>query len=261
MIYPRTRNLRAVQLLLWHSKLERTVRHPGIDVDDALEIAEQADVWVFVQEGPAGACGKGHLSATTGRTGGRKIASPPTGLRGTADAGRCPFAGSKSRKRPLDACRRQRPADRPLLRTSSGHCPPVPALRPCAVNDSNAAVAAGGSQTSNSRSRTHCSHSGALRSRHQRPVSGVLLTLLATVGRREAHPVRSTPNIVRARPNDCSPSARQVAADPLRSIAPFTPRPQSRPSRARSAPDQQAHRSGARCAIEGASRSRCTNNT
>jgi hypothetical protein len=44
------------------------------------------------------------LAATTGRTGSRKIASPPTGLRGTADVSRHPFAGSKSRKQPLDAC-------------------------------------------------------------------------------------------------------------------------------------------------------------
>src|SRR5437764_2475017 len=41
MIYRRTRNLRAVQLLLGHTKLESTVRYLGIEVDDALEIAEQ----------------------------------------------------------------------------------------------------------------------------------------------------------------------------------------------------------------------------
>ena len=44
LIYRRTKNLRAVQLLLGHSKLESTVRYLGIDVDDALEIAEQTDV-------------------------------------------------------------------------------------------------------------------------------------------------------------------------------------------------------------------------
>jgi site-specific recombinase XerC len=43
LIYQRTRNLRAVQLLLGHSKLESTVRYLGIDVDDALEIAEQTE--------------------------------------------------------------------------------------------------------------------------------------------------------------------------------------------------------------------------
>jgi integrase len=44
LIYRRTKNLRAVQLLLGHTKLESTVRYLGIEVDDALEIAEQAEV-------------------------------------------------------------------------------------------------------------------------------------------------------------------------------------------------------------------------
>ncbi len=44
LIYRRTRNLRAVQLLLGHAKLESTVRYLCIEVDDALEIAEQTDV-------------------------------------------------------------------------------------------------------------------------------------------------------------------------------------------------------------------------
>jgi len=44
IIYRRTKNLRAVQLLLGHSKLESTVRYLGIEVDDALEIAEQVDI-------------------------------------------------------------------------------------------------------------------------------------------------------------------------------------------------------------------------
>ena len=44
LIYRRTKNLRAVQLLLGHSKLESTVGYLGIDVDDALEIAEQTEV-------------------------------------------------------------------------------------------------------------------------------------------------------------------------------------------------------------------------
>lgn len=39
LIYRRTKNLRAVQLLLGHTKLESTVRYLGIEVDDALEIA------------------------------------------------------------------------------------------------------------------------------------------------------------------------------------------------------------------------------
>jgi integrase len=44
LIYRRTKNLRAVQLLLGHSKLESTVRYLGIEVDDALEIAEHTEV-------------------------------------------------------------------------------------------------------------------------------------------------------------------------------------------------------------------------
>jgi len=43
LIYRKTKNLRAVQLLLGHTKLESTVRYLGIEVDDALEIAEQVD--------------------------------------------------------------------------------------------------------------------------------------------------------------------------------------------------------------------------
>ena len=44
LIYRRTGNLRAVQLLLGHTKVEGTVRYLGIEVDDALAIAEQIDV-------------------------------------------------------------------------------------------------------------------------------------------------------------------------------------------------------------------------
>ena len=43
LIYRRTKNLRAVQLLFGHTKLESTVRYLGIEVDDALEIAEQTE--------------------------------------------------------------------------------------------------------------------------------------------------------------------------------------------------------------------------
>jgi len=44
LIYKRTRNLRAVQLLLGHTKLESTVRYLGVEVDDALEIAERTEI-------------------------------------------------------------------------------------------------------------------------------------------------------------------------------------------------------------------------
>ena len=44
MIYKKTKNLRAVQILLGHTKLESTVRYLGIEVDDALDLAEQLDV-------------------------------------------------------------------------------------------------------------------------------------------------------------------------------------------------------------------------
>lgn len=44
LIYKRTKNIRAIQLLLGHSKLESTVRYLGIEVDDALEISEQTEI-------------------------------------------------------------------------------------------------------------------------------------------------------------------------------------------------------------------------
>ncbi len=44
LIYRRTKNLRAVQLLLGHTKLESTVRYLGIEVDDALEMSEQTEI-------------------------------------------------------------------------------------------------------------------------------------------------------------------------------------------------------------------------
>jgi len=44
LIYRRTGNLRAVQLLLGHTKVESTVRYLGIEVDDALSLAEQVDI-------------------------------------------------------------------------------------------------------------------------------------------------------------------------------------------------------------------------
>lgn len=44
LIYRRTKNLRAIQLLLGHTKLESTVRYLGIEVDDALDIAEHTEI-------------------------------------------------------------------------------------------------------------------------------------------------------------------------------------------------------------------------
>jgi site-specific recombinase XerC len=43
-IYRKNGNLRAVQLLLGHTKLESTVRYLGIEVDDALSMAEQIEL-------------------------------------------------------------------------------------------------------------------------------------------------------------------------------------------------------------------------
>ena len=43
-IYKKTGNLRAVQLLLGHTRLESTVRYLGIEVDDALSISEQVEL-------------------------------------------------------------------------------------------------------------------------------------------------------------------------------------------------------------------------
>ena len=43
-IYRKTGNLRAVQLLLGHTKVDSTVRYLGVEVEDALNIAERIDL-------------------------------------------------------------------------------------------------------------------------------------------------------------------------------------------------------------------------
>jgi len=44
IIYKTTGNLRAVQILLGHKKIESTVRYLGVDIEDALALAERTDV-------------------------------------------------------------------------------------------------------------------------------------------------------------------------------------------------------------------------
>ncbi len=44
MIYKAAGNLRAVQILLGHTKIENTVRYLGVDVEDALLLAERTEI-------------------------------------------------------------------------------------------------------------------------------------------------------------------------------------------------------------------------
>ena len=44
MIYRATGNLRAVQILLGHTKIENTVRYLGVDIEDALILAERTEI-------------------------------------------------------------------------------------------------------------------------------------------------------------------------------------------------------------------------
>jgi hypothetical protein len=44
VIYKQTGNLRAVQILLGHTKIESTVRYLGVDIEDALALAEGTEV-------------------------------------------------------------------------------------------------------------------------------------------------------------------------------------------------------------------------
>lgn len=48
LIYKRTEILRAVQILLGHTKLESTIRYLGIEVDDALKLAGHTEIWVIL---------------------------------------------------------------------------------------------------------------------------------------------------------------------------------------------------------------------
>jgi len=44
MIYQKTKNIRAIQLLLGHSILDSTVRYLGVELDDALDVAENIEI-------------------------------------------------------------------------------------------------------------------------------------------------------------------------------------------------------------------------
>ena len=44
LLYKKTKDLRAVQILLGHTKLESTVRYLGVEVDDTLELSETTDI-------------------------------------------------------------------------------------------------------------------------------------------------------------------------------------------------------------------------
>jgi hypothetical protein len=51
LIYKQTKNLRAVQVFLGHTKLESTVHYLGIEVGDALELSESIDIKIVYNSG------------------------------------------------------------------------------------------------------------------------------------------------------------------------------------------------------------------
>ena len=43
LVYARTKNIRAVQLLLGHAKIDNTIRHLGLEIEDAIKISRETD--------------------------------------------------------------------------------------------------------------------------------------------------------------------------------------------------------------------------